>query len=163
MNREEIAPEPRPDAALPAGFDPQHAEAILCVVERDSVDQDLRQACHRYPRMPVMMKIEFQERCRNQPEKYIFHRSRVRARNNSLDKNTAHLYSPAAAGHGWLFYREPHRYQPPPKPKTTSARQASCAYISDSNMKSLALDTKKRSQQFGGRLQQPDPPKAGAY
>jgi hypothetical protein len=35
MNREEIAPEPRPDAALPAGFDPQHAEAILCVVERD--------------------------------------------------------------------------------------------------------------------------------
>jgi hypothetical protein len=28
MNREEIAPEPRPDAALPAGFDPQHAAAI---------------------------------------------------------------------------------------------------------------------------------------
>jgi hypothetical protein len=47
MNREEIAPEPRPDAALPAGFDPQHAGAILCVVERDPVDQaaqDLRQA-----------------------------------------------------------------------------------------------------------------------
>src|ERR1700730_1289827 len=68
----------------------------------------------------------------------VFHRSRLRARNNSLDKNTAHLCSPVAAGRGRLFYREPHRYQPPPKPKTTSARQASCAYISDSHMKSLA-------------------------
>jgi hypothetical protein len=46
--------EDRDKVPLPASFDGQHAKAVLRVVERHPVDQtaqDLRQACHRYPRM----------------------------------------------------------------------------------------------------------------
>jgi hypothetical protein len=41
------------EIALTAGFDPQHAEAILGIVERDAIDQagqDLRRARRRCPR-----------------------------------------------------------------------------------------------------------------
>jgi hypothetical protein len=49
------------EIALTAGFDPQNAEAVLGIVERDAVDQarqDLRRARRRCPRHPAMMDGE---------------------------------------------------------------------------------------------------------
>jgi hypothetical protein len=66
--------------ALPAGFDAQHAEAVLLVVERDALDeagQDLGwRARPRRLRHQGMMEIKILERYRDQPARRVRRRSR---------------------------------------------------------------------------------------
>ena len=54
--------------ALAAGFDEQHAEAVLLVVEGDALDeagQNLRRTHHRRARHSGMMEIKILERYRD--------------------------------------------------------------------------------------------------
>src|SRR5712671_4192979 len=55
--------------ALPAGFDAEHAEAVLVVVEGDALDeagQDLRRTHRRCARHPGMIEIKILGRYRDQ-------------------------------------------------------------------------------------------------
>src|SRR6516165_1324885 len=53
------------EITLATGFDPQHAEAVVGVMEGDTVDQsrqNLRRARHGYPGHAAMMEINFRDR-----------------------------------------------------------------------------------------------------